>query len=111
MRYCLLNQASAWGYTMAGEIIRRALSDDEILSAVRWRFRICNYFFNLGAAWLLLGIVAVPLGDAFHADATFNGLAFVVELIGLAIFSSAFVLTLAIYRCPVCDKYLSRFRP
>jgi hypothetical protein len=33
------------------------------------------------------------------------------ELIGLGIFMSGFAITLAIYRCPVCDHYLSKFRP
>jgi hypothetical protein len=30
--------------------------------------------------------------------------------VGAGIFSAAVGLTLAIYRCPVCDRYLSRFR-
>jgi hypothetical protein len=96
---------------MAAEAIEPTPNEEGVLRAVRWRFRICNYFFNFGVAWMLVGFVGVLLQDRFHADATFNGLPFVVELIGFAIFSSAFVLTLAIYRCPVCDKYLSRFRP
>jgi hypothetical protein len=34
-----------------------------------------------------------------------------VGITGAGIFSAAFALTLAIYRCPVCDRFLSRFRP
>jgi hypothetical protein len=96
---------------MAPEATGRTLSDEEVLRAVRWRFRICNYLFKLGAAWIVLGIIGLLFVDAFHTDATSSDIPFVVELIGFGIFSAAFVLTLAVYRCPVCDKYLSRFRP
>jgi hypothetical protein len=35
----------------------------------------------------------------------------ILEFVGAGIFSAAFVITLAIYRCPACDRYISRFRP
>jgi len=95
---------------MAEEIVGRTLSEGEVIRAVRWRFRICNYLFNLAAMWFLIGAMGLWV-SASHADATDNEIPVVMELIGSGIFSVAFVLTLAIYRCPVCGKYLSRFRP
>jgi rubrerythrin len=40
-----------------------------------------------------------------------SALSEIIQWVGFGIFSAAFALTLAIYRCPVCDRYLSRFRP
>jgi hypothetical protein len=82
-----------------------------VIETVRWRFRICRYLFNLGALWIglgyaLLGIVA--FGQGPHELQT---LSIIVVVSGFAIFSIAFTLTLAIYRCPVCDKFIRRFRP
>ena len=96
---------------MAEKVLRRSLSEDEVLSAVRWRFRICGYLFRLSFAWLFLGLaLAVVLNS--HRSGPFDDAVWIAtELVGVGIFSTAFVLTLAIYRCPVCDKYLSRFRP
>jgi hypothetical protein len=81
------------------------LTDPRVVASVRWRFRICNYLFNLAGAWLLLGAL-VRLFD--HEDT----MIFTAILVtGFGIFWSACALTLAIYRCPVCDKYIRRFRP
>lgn len=80
-----------------------------MLSAVRWRFRICNYLFRLAIAWFGLATIchlSLPFDRALLDE-----IAFASEVIAAGIFSTAFALTLAIYRCPVCDKYLSRFRP
>ena len=96
---------------MAAEKARRTLSENDVLREVRWRFRICQYLFVLAFAWMLTGeaftLYLSSRGSGSVDDATWLG----VELIGFGIFSAAFVLTLAIYRCPVCDKYLSNFRP
>lgn len=84
------------------------MSEEEIVRAVKWRYRICNYLFRLGFAWIIAAIVM----SLFPASLKWFGeSAVTVEFIGLGIFSSAFALTLAIYRCPVCDRFLSRFRP
>jgi len=96
---------------MATEATGPILSEEETLRAVRRRFRICSYLFKLGAVWMGIGIIGLMFADTFHSDATFYNIPFVIELVGFGIFSAAFVLTLAIHRCPVCDKYLSRFRP
>jgi len=93
---------------MATPIVGCTLNEKEVLRAVRWRFRICNYLFKLGAVWLLIGFTGSLVMDTLHADAN---IMILTEFVGFGIFSAAFVLTLAIYRCPVCDKYLSRFRP
>ena len=79
-----------------------------VLQEVRMRYRICNYLFRLGAIWMLAGYAILFLAKASRE---LNQLGFVVILIGAGIFSAAAALTFAIYRCPVCDKYLSRFRP
>jgi hypothetical protein len=81
---------------------RNDLQPEEIIRAVKMRFRICNYLFNTGAIWIGIGVILLVNGD---------NESFMIEMIGIGIFSIAFALTLAIYRCPVCDKYLSRFRP
>jgi hypothetical protein len=83
--------------------------ESAIIKEVRWRYRICNYLFSTGALWLFAGnVIGVftrkpgeQVGDVWNA----------VTFVGAGIFSAAIALTLAIYRCPVCDKYLSRFRP
>jgi ssDNA-binding Zn-finger/Zn-ribbon topoisomerase 1 len=93
-----------------GNFGRRDLASDEIIRLVKERFRICKYLFRLGAIWIAAGAVLI-CGFAFSArEDEFGEAALNVELIGFAIFAAAFALTLAIYRCPVCDKYLSRFR-
>jgi hypothetical protein len=79
-----------------------------VLKAVRWRYRICNYLFRLGIIWMLFGIIQsflpnVPKWMEWPADT--------VLLIALAIFTTGAAMTFAIYRCPVCDRYLNKFRP
>jgi hypothetical protein len=85
------------------------IDESATIREVRWRYRICNYLFNTGALWIAAGIVGGMLARSpgKEMDETWNA----VTLVGAGIFSVAFALTLAIYRCPVCDKYLSRFRP
>lgn len=83
------------------------MTDEEIIGTVRRRYRICNYLFRLGLGWLGIGVAArslqVDLGSwGFPNDA--------LEPIGFAIITAALALTFAIYRCPACDRYLSRFR-
>ncbi|HLK54297.1 MAG TPA: hypothetical protein VKU42_12640 [Candidatus Angelobacter sp.] len=79
-----------------------------VIKEVRRRYRICNYLFKTGAAWIFAGY-AIALFTKFQPR--WNQLWFVVVTVGFGIFTAAFALTLAIYRCPVCDKYLSRYRP
>jgi quinol-cytochrome oxidoreductase complex cytochrome b subunit len=83
-------------------------TESEVIKTVRWRFRLCRYMFNLGALWILAGGLLHLLAARFGGDFTFPE---IIQWVGFAIFSAAFALTLAIYRCPVCDRYLSRFRP
>jgi hypothetical protein len=86
-----------------------AVTDDAVLKEVRWRYRICNYLFTLGAMWWAAGYGGGLFARKPGADI---GLIWMmIALVGFGIFSAAFAMTLAIYRCPVCDKYLSRFRP
>lgn len=84
------------------------MTEEEIIKAVRLRYRICNYLFRLGAIWIFVGAV-VGAFALFHDWWIWPR--YSVELVGFGIFTSAFALTLAIYRCPVCDRYLSKFRP
>jgi hypothetical protein len=82
----------------------------KIIQTVKMRFRICNYQFRLGAGWILLGSTGIVLGLLLR-DESFQTTSLLFEMIGFAVFTVAFALTLALYRCPVCDAYLSRFRP
>ena len=95
------------------QITRIDLQPEEIIRSVKMRFRICNYLFNTGACWMaasgVLGILIILEGH--HAEPDALSLLLTLIMIGTAIYTLAFALTLAIYRCPVCDKYLSRFRP
>jgi hypothetical protein len=83
------------------------VNEEEVIRAVRWRHRICNYLFRLGFGWIIVGIAM----SLFSSLKSLGESAGTVELVGFGIFSSAVALTLAIYRCPVCDRFLSRFRP
>ena len=75
------------------------MNDEDVIKAVRWRYRICNYLFKVGMAWIAGGEILM-LRKAHYA-----------VIIGAGIMSAALAVTVAIYRCPVCDRYLSRFRP
>jgi len=79
------------------------------IRSVKLRFRVCNYLFNTGGVWIGIGAI-LDLLSAFSIDRSYAEIGFVIMAIGIAIFTAAFALTLAIYRCPVCDTYLSRFR-
>jgi hypothetical protein len=93
-----------------GNFGRRDLAPGEIIRLVKERYRTCNYLFNVGGIWIGIGGICV-FASTRGTNQNDSALPFVVMLIGIAIFSAAFAFTLAIYRCPVCDKYLSRFRP
>lgn len=58
-------------------------------------------------AWFFVGAILDSLPRSPISEPTANMLMFV----GAGIFSAVCALTLAIYRCPVCDRYLGRFRP
>ncbi|HVR11642.1 MAG TPA: hypothetical protein VMW75_26600 [Thermoanaerobaculia bacterium] len=78
---------------------------------MRWRFRACSYLFNLGGIWFFVGTMLNLLlrflpSRAVHEESFI--FAFVITFIGFGIFSAAFALSRAIYRCPVCDKPLAR---
>lgn len=82
------------------------MNDEDVVKAVRWRYRICNYLFTLGAVWMAIGAILGAI-----AATGLKVLFFTIEMVGFGIFSSAFAMSLAIYRCPACDHFLSRFRP
>jgi hypothetical protein len=84
---------------------------EEVLKSVRLRYRVCNYLFRLGITSLVLGAIGENAGASMHMDASTLQLFMMTEVVGAGIFLSAVAVTLAIYRCPVCDKYLSKFRP
>jgi hypothetical protein len=84
------------------------MTEDEVLKAVRWRYRICNYLFRLPIIWMLFGVVQ---GFLPHVPNWIDWTPDSIHLIALAIFTTGGAMTLAIYRCPVCDHYLSKFRP
>ena len=82
------------------------MGEEAIIREVRMRFRICNYLFTTAFIWIAGGCVLSMLTRVGP-----EMISTVIAITGLGIFSAAFALTLAIYRCPVCDQYLSRFRP
>ncbi len=87
---------------MLATVESMTLAEEGIVEAVRKRYRMCNYLFTLGAIWIVVGAVISSFAREVGT---------IVGLVGLGIFTVAFAVTLAIYRCPACDRYLSRFRP
>src|SRR5579864_7437035 len=75
------------------------------VEAVRWRFRICNYLFRTSFVWIVVGVAGMMAAPS--ENQTFF---FTIGVVGFGIFTTAFALTLAIYRCPACDHFISRFR-
>jgi hypothetical protein len=84
-------------------------SSDQIIQSVKFRHRICEYLFKAAAGWFAIGVAVFLLALIFAIK--LNGLFRMALIISAGLFTAAFALTLAIYRCPVCDTYLSRFRP
>ena len=87
------------------------VTEEEIIQTVSWRYRICHYFFRLGAIWILTGAVVGLFSIHYEWWNWPRDTVEIIGLIGLGIFTSAFALTLAVYRCPVCDHHLSKFWP
>lgn len=81
------------------------MTDEESVKAVRLRYRICNYLFRLGIAWFVIGAIV----DVLRRQS--QPLPVTIEMIGAGIFTTAAAMTFALYRCPVCDHYLNKFRP
>lgn len=81
------------------------MTEEEVINAVRFRYRTCNYLFRLGIAWFAIGVTLGILHYLTEEQST------VVEIVGAGVFTAAFAMTLAIYRCPACDHYLNKFRP
>ena len=78
---------------------------------MRWRFRACSYLFNVGAVWILCGTLLnllVRLVADRRTQEEFSPIWFTLSMVGFGITSAGFALSLAIWRCPVCDKFLRR---
>jgi hypothetical protein len=39
----------------------RDMAAADTIRETRWRFRICRYFFNLGALWMMVGFLGFAL--------------------------------------------------
>ena len=82
------------------------MNDEDVIKAVRLRRRICNYLLPSGiywnAFWQILRHFAPNLFSGSAFDAAF--------VTGLAMMTNAVLVSLAIYRCPVCDHFLWRGR-
>ena len=91
------------------QIARIDLEPEEIIRIVAWRFRISRYIFAVAAVWLVVAAAICFFWLGFDYQNTNLRLAsFVMQMIGSAIVLVAFSVQLATYRCPVCDKFLSR---
>jgi hypothetical protein len=87
------------------------LQPEEIIRIVAWRFRISRYIFVVSAVWMVVAAAIYFFWLGFDYQNTNLRLAsFVMQMIGSAIIFVAFAIQLATYRCPVCDKFLSRVR-
>lgn len=90
----------------------RQLADEDTLRIYEWRSRICRYLMVMGAGWLIVGGLMILLANKPLSEAPVMGRFVVLAFtMGLAISSVALALKLAIYRCPLCDKYLNSFTP
>jgi hypothetical protein len=90
------------------QIMRVDLQPDEIIRSVKMRFRICNYLFYTGDCWSLVCVVLGISHSVFHHDFLDASSLFTLLAVTLAIFSIAYSVKLALYRCPMCDKHLGR---
>jgi hypothetical protein len=87
----------------------RDLSPAEVIRQVKERFRVCRYLFAVAAIWVVAGALLYFLWLGFdYSSPHFRLVSFVVQFVGYAALSIAFVVQVAIYRCPVCDTYLGR---
>ena len=84
------------------------MNDEDVIKAVRLRYRICNYLLTPAICWNAFWRILRHFGPDSVSDTPFYA-AFVVT--GWAMLTVAGAVTLAIYRCPVCDHFLKRFRP
>ena len=80
----------------------------QVIAIVRLRYRVCAYLFNLGWLTILAGFTGVLYAESVHQQQIIFTM---ITVVGFGILASAFAVTLAIYRCPVCDRFISRFRP
>jgi hypothetical protein len=77
------------------------------------RYRVCRYLFHTAGIWIVVGVVSFVA--AFFSSEV-NVAKLLVrgfessEAIGVGVFTIALAVTFAIYRCPVCDAYLSPLR-
>jgi hypothetical protein len=91
------------------QITRINLQPEEIIRIVAWRFRICRYISVVGAVWLIVAAAIYFFWLGFdYQNSNLHLVSFVLQMIGYAIILVAFAVQLATYRCPVCDKFLSR---
>jgi hypothetical protein len=90
------------------QITRINLQPEEIIRIVKMRFRICEYLFKAAAGWLAIGVAVLLLALIFSIRLT--GLFGMALIISAGLFTAAFALTFAIYRCTVCDTQLNYFR-
>jgi hypothetical protein len=85
------------------------LQQEEIIRIVIWRSRICRYIFVVSAVWMIVAAALYFVWLGFDYQNThLHSASFVLQMVAYAIFSVAFAVQLAIYRCPVCDKFLNR---
>jgi len=93
------------------QITRIDLQPEEIIRIVAWRVRICRYIFAVSALWIVAAAAIYFFWLGFdYQNTNLHLVSFVMQMIGYAIFFVAYAVQLATYRCPVCDRYLSRVR-
>jgi hypothetical protein len=94
------------------QITRIDLQPEEIIRILAWRSRICRYIIVVAAVWLIVAAVVHFVWLGFESQNTkLNMISFVLQMVGCGTLSVAFAVQFAIYRCPVCDKFLNRLSP
>ena len=78
---------------------------------MRIRSRVCRYLFNAAGIWLIVFASFWAWNEFGLHNREVAEHIFQLSYLGYTIIMVvAFAVTLAVYRCPACDKYLSRFR-
>ncbi len=94
------------------QVTRIDMEPEEIIRIVVWRSRICGYMFVVAAIWIVVAAAVYFVCLGFdHQNFRLRMISFVLQTVGYGIFSLAFCVQLAIYRCPCCDKFLNRLGP
>ena len=84
------------------------MNDEDVIKAVGLRYRIGKCLISSAICWSAGGQILRHFAPDSLRDSPY---CIGILVTGWAMYVIAFAVTFAIYRCPVCDHFLKRFRP